>query len=64
MCLSAVYGLQGQEKTLLCKNIASVSVREDGMLVFTDIMGIPTAVVGTLEKIDLMDNFIYVRQAQ
>lgn len=64
MCLSTVYALQGAEKKLLCKNVAAVSLRDDGSLVFTDIMGIPTVVTGQLEKIDLMDNFIFVRQPQ
>ena len=64
MCLSTVYTLHGEEKQLVCKNIAAVSTREDGSLVFTDIMGIPTVISGKLEKIDLMDNFIFVRSAQ
>lgn len=63
MCLSIVYALRGQEKQLVCKNIAAVSRKDDGTLVFTDIMGVPTTVSGELEKIDLMDNFIFVRQA-
>lgn len=61
MCLSAVYAVQGEEKQLLCKNIAAV--RADGdRLIFTDIMGIPTVVSAAIERIDLMDNFIYIRQ--
>ena len=63
MCLSSVYSVKDGEKELLCKNIASVTV-EDGKLVFTNIMGIPTRIEGTIEKIDLMDNYIYVRGAE
>lgn len=63
MCLSSVYSVKDGEKKLLCKNIASVK-SEDGILVFTNIMGIPTKVEGTLELIDLMDNFIYVRAVE
>ncbi len=61
MCLSTVIALQGGEKKELCKNVASMTV-EDGKLVFSDILGVPTAVVGTIEKIDLMENLIFVKQ--
>lgn len=57
MCLSTVYD---QNKNILCKNVAAVT-QKDGKLIFTDIMGIPVAVTGSIEKIDLMDNFIYVK---
>lgn len=62
MCLSTVYTLRGDEKRELCKNVAAMTI-EDGRLVFSDILGIPTAVVGTIEKIDLMENLIFVRQS-
>lgn len=57
MCLSTVYD---QNKNILCKNVAAVT-QKDGKLIFTDIMGIPVAVTGSIERIDLMDNFIYVK---
>ena len=59
MCLSTVMTRQGRT---ICKNVASVT-EQDGRLVFTDIMGIPTAVTGSIQKIDLMDNIIIVRQS-
>ena len=62
MCLSTVYTMQGGEKELLCKNVAAVKTDGD-KLIFTDIMGIPTVVTATIERIDLMDNFIYIRKA-
>ena len=61
MCLSSVYAVEGAEKELLCKNVSVASVK-DGKLVFTDIMGVSTEVLGDIERIDLMDNFIYVRR--
>lgn len=61
MCLSTVYTLRGSEKHELCKNVAAMKIEGD-RLVFTDILGVPTAVVGTLETVDLMDNVILVRQ--
>ena len=62
MCLSTVYTMHDDEKQLLCKNVAAVKTDGD-KLIFTDIMGIPTVVTATIERIDLMDNFIYIRQA-
>lgn len=61
MCLSTVYAVRGEDKQLLCKNIAAVKTDGD-KLIFTDIMGIPTVVTATIERIDLMDNFIYICQ--
>lgn len=61
MCLSTVYTIKDSEKKMVAKNVASVTVR-DGKLVFTDIMGIPTVVDASIERIDLMDNFIWIRE--
>ena len=58
MCLSTVWTAERQP---VCNNVASVT-QKDGQLVFTDIMGIPTVVNGQIEKIDLMENLIFVRQ--
>ena len=61
MGLSTVYTLRGTEQHELCKNVASMK-KEGDQLVFSDILGVPTAVTGTIEKIDLMENLIFVRQ--
>lgn len=62
MCLSNVYLLKkNSEKELICKNVASVTT-EDDKLIFTNLFGVPTVVEGTLERVDLMDNFIYVKE--
>lgn len=58
MCLSTVMARQGRT---ICKNVASVT-EKDGQLVFTDIMGIPTVVPGAIEKIDLLENIITIRE--
>ena len=58
MCLSTVMTEQGRT---VCKNVASVT-EKDGQLVFTDIMGIPTVVPGAIEKIDLLENIITIRE--
>ena len=61
LCLSTVYTLRGNDKQEICKNVAAMK-KEGDQLIFTDILGVPTAVTGTIEKIDLMDNLIFVRQ--
>ena len=61
MCLSTVYTIRNEKPEPLCKNIASVRT-QDGKLIFTDIMGIPTVVDAAIERIDLMDNFIWIRE--
>ena len=60
MCLSSVYN---EKRELLAKNVAAVKA-EKGRLVFTDIMGIPVSVSGTIEKVDLMENEIFIRQTE
>ena len=60
MCLSSVYN---EKRELLARNVASVKA-EKGRIVFTDIMGIPLSVAGEIERIDLMENEILIRQFQ
>lgn len=59
MCLSTVYN---EHREVLAKNVAAVTA-ENGQLVFSDILGRTVAVMGTIEKIDLTENEILVRQA-
>ena len=63
MCLSNVYLINAEnERELICKNVASMSMKDGGKLVFTDLMGIPKTVQGTVERVDLIDNYILVRK--
>ena len=59
MCLSIVYD---QDKNQLCENVMIMKQQEDGRLDFYNILGVCTSVYGSIEKIDLMDNCITVRQ--
>ena len=61
MCLSTVYSLRGGEREQICKNIADIRV-EDGELVFTDIMGVSTVRKAAIERIDLTDNYVLIRE--
>lgn len=65
MCLSNVYRISKNAsdisaKELVIKNAATV--KQDGSkLLFTDIMGIRTEIEASLETVDLLDNYIIVR---
>ena len=60
MCLSTVYKNEVSDANMLAKNVADIKV-ENGQIIFTDLMGIRTVFDGSLEKIDLMDNYVIVR---
>ena len=60
MCLSTVYKNEVNDANLLAKNVADIRM-ESGQIIFTDLMGIRTVFDGSLEKIDLMDNYVIVR---
>lgn len=60
MCLSTVYKNEVNDANLLAKNVADIKM-ENGQIIFTDLMGIRTVFDGSLEKIDLMDNYVIVR---
>ncbi|MBQ6388009.1 MAG: CooT family nickel-binding protein [Mogibacterium sp.] len=61
MCLSNVYRNSVDDANLLAKNVADIKIVDDHIY-FTDIMGIRTVFDGQLEKIDLMDNYIIVKE--
>jgi len=60
MCLSNVYREKVDDSNLLAKNVADIKF-EGGKIYFTDIMGIRTVFDGTLQQIDLTENFIIVK---
>ena len=60
MCLSTVYKNEVNDANMLARNVADIKV-ENGQIIFTDLMGIRTVFDGSLEKIDLMDNYVIVR---
>ena len=61
MCLSNVYRNSVDDSNLLARNVADIKIA-DGKVYFTDIMGIRTAFNGSLEQIDLTENFIIVKE--
>lgn len=61
MCLSTVYKNEVSDANMLARNVADIRV-EGGKMIFTDLMGIRTEFDGSLEKIDLMDNYVIVKE--
>ena len=61
MCLSTVYKNEISDANMLAKNVADIKV-DGGTIIFTDLMGIRYTFDGTLEKVDLMDNYVLVKE--
>ena len=61
MCLSTVYKNEVNDANMLAKNVADIKV-DGGKLIFTDLMGVRYTFDGTLEKVDLMDNYVIVKE--
>jgi predicted RNA-binding protein len=62
MCLSTVYKGSADDANMMYRNIAELKI-EDGKILLTDLMGIRSEVEGTIEKIDLLENYIIVKEA-
>ena len=62
MCLSTVYKNNMAPETILMKNVMSIECR-DGMVILTDLMERQMAVEGTLEKANLVDGYVIVKEA-
>lgn len=61
MCLSNVYRNSDDAGNLLAKNVADIRF-SGGDIIFTDIMGIRTVFSGSIERIDLTENIIIVKE--
>ena len=61
MCLSIVYD---QDKNMLAENVMMMNQQPGGRLDFYNIMGVCTTVYGSIEKINLMDNYICIRKTE
>ena len=61
MCLSTVYSLRDGEREPVCRNVADIRV-ENGEIVFTDIMGVSVTRKAAIERIDLTDNYVLIRE--
>ena len=59
MCLSNVYKGEVNDDNLLARNVADVRVQGD-KVILTDLMGIRQEIDASIQKIDLMDNYIVI----
>lgn len=62
MCLSTVYKNCKTPEAVLMKNVMSIECR-DGMVILTDLMERQMAIEGTLEKANLVDGYVIVKEA-
>lgn len=63
MCLSTVYKNVMDPAAVAMKNVMSIECR-DGKVILTDLMERQVEIVGTLEKANLVDGFVIVREAE
>ena len=61
MCLSTVYKNKMSPETIAMKNVMSIECR-DGLVILTDLMERTCVIEGTLEKANLVDGFVIVRE--
>ena len=61
MCLSTVYKNQMTPECLAMRNVMSIECK-DGMVILTDLMERQVAIEGTLERANLVDGFVLVKE--
>ena len=61
MCLSTVYKNTMSPETIAMKNVMSIECR-DGMVILTDLMERQVAFDGELERANLVDGFVIVKE--
>ena len=61
MCLSTVYKNTMTPDAIAMRNVMSIECR-DGMVILTDLMERTCAIEGTLERANLVDGYVIVRE--
>ena len=61
MCLSTVYKNTKAPETIVMKNVMSLECR-DGVVILTDLMERQVAIEGTLERANLVDGYVIVKE--
>lgn len=61
MCLSTVYKNKMEPESILMRNVMAIECR-DGMVILTDLMERQVAIEGELEKANLVDGFVIVKE--
>ena len=60
MCLSTIISTENNQRKEIAKNVAAVRV-DGNKITVTDIMGVKTVIDGEIDCIDLMENFIFLK---
>ena len=61
MCLSTVYKNQLNPESVIMRNVMTIECR-DGLVILTDLMERQVAIEGTLEKANLVDGYVIVKE--
>ena len=61
MCLSTVYKNKLDVENMVMRNVMTIECR-DGMVILTDLMERQVAIEGTLERANLVDGFVIVKE--
>ena len=61
MCLSTVYKNKMDSTTIAMKNVMAIECK-DGCVILTDLMERQLVIEGELEKANLVDGFVIVRE--
>ena len=62
MCLSTVYKNKMAPETVVMKNVMTIECH-DGVVILTDLMERQMAIEGTLEKANLVDRYVIVKES-
>ena len=63
MCLSTVYRNKIDPQDVVMKNVMTIEFK-DGVILLTDLMERQVAVEGTLEKANLVDGYVVIKEAK
>jgi len=61
MCLSTVYRNQMTPESVIMRNVMSIECR-DGLVILTDLMERQAVIEGSLEKANLVDGFVVLKE--
>ena len=62
MCLSTVYKNTMEPASILMKNVMSIECKE-GQVILTDLMDRQLAIPGQLERANLVDGYVIIKEA-
>ena len=63
MCLSTVYKNEKTPSAVVMKNVVSIECKE-GVVILTDLMERQVAIEGTLEKANLVDGYVVIKETK